>query len=457
MQAWRNQIRAFYNDRLCAILMTALVLIGYVTKTEIVFFTIMTAFVLVGGFVASDARFALMPFLITVFFVTVEHTPGVPTHSTYYASATILPFLIALFLVFFGALAVFAFRNRKRANSFSCKGIFETLALWCISLCIGGAFNAAYTASNFFYALTFPLALLIPYLFFALFVRFDREALDYFMLCLVLAGGLIVLQFFSLLWSGEIPLSENGSISKEHIMLGWAVHNSFAGLLTTLIPPCFYFAAVHKHGAVFYLVGVIEFFAVLLSQSRAATLVGGLILLFCVALSCLFGCNRRKNRQLTLLLCILLFLLAIPLWGRIQALLSNFINVGLDDNGRLELWKNGFDQFFAHPVFGAGFYDHGITAEEVLNWEINVYPYFYHNTVVQMLASAGLVGCASYLYHRYCTLRLFLVRPNLEKSFLALGILAMVLFCMLDVLFFITYPLIYYAFMLLFAQKSEEI
>ena len=143
------------------------------------------------------------------------------------------------------------------------------------------------------------------------------------------------------------------------------------------------------------------------------------------------------------------------MWDKLSGVLNNFMTRGFDDNGRLELWQNGIHQFLEHPIFGAGFYDHGITAEEVLNWEINVYPYFYHNTPIQMLGTAGIVGFAAYLYHRAYTVKLFMVRPNLKKSFLAIGVLAMVLFCMLDVLFFITYPLMYYALMLLYMEKSD--
>jgi hypothetical protein len=134
---------------------------------------------------------------------------------------------------------------------------------------------------------------------------------------------------------------------------------------------------------------------------------------------------------------------------------QNFLANGLGDNGRFEIWKTGIDQFLAHPIFGAGFYDNGITAEEILEWNLQIYPNLYHNTVIQMLGAAGIVGLAAYLWHRFCTVKLALTRPTLEKTMLALGILALVLFGMLDVLFFITYPLLYYALMLAFMEHGE--
>ena len=455
MQERLGKIRAFYNSRLYALLITTLIFVGYVTGTEVLFFAVMTVLTVGGCLIAYDFRFAIMPFLATIFFVTIEHTPGVPTHSPYYATAPILPILI----VFFGALvvgfAVFVIRNRKRANPFPKKGGFLTLLFWSLAICISGAFNPDYTLPNLAFSMTFPVTLLSTFLLFALFVRFEDGAFDHFMFCLVLAGMLIVLQFAAVLLMGKIPILENGSINKDQITLGWAVHNSFAGLLTVLIPACFYFAATHKYGWVFYAIGFLEFFAAVLTQSRAATLVGAGILLLCMIVCCFFGRNRKINRWIGLGVVVVGIIGVCFLWDQLTGILYNFMTSGFDDNGRFELWKNGIDQFLAHPIFGAGFYDHGITAQEVLNWEINVYPYFYHNTIVQMLGTAGVIGIVTYLYHRYYTLKMLLVRPNLKKSFLAIGVLAMILFCLLDVLFFITYPLMYYALMLLYMEKSD--
>ena len=91
------------------------------------------------------------------------------------------------------------------------------------------------------------------------------------------------------------------------------------------------------------------------------------------------------------------------------------------------------------------------------DWPKEVYPYLYHNTLIQLLASGGILAFGAYCYHRFCTVRLVLRRPNVRKTFLGICILALILFSLLDVLFFNTYPTIIYALMLLFMEKSEEI
>jgi len=457
MQARLDAVRAFYNSRWYALLITALIFIGYATETEVFCFLLMTVSILVACFVAHDFRFAMMPFVGTVSFVTIAHTPGAPTYSDHYGTAPILPILIVAFGSILVGFAVFVIRNRKRANPFPKRGVLLSLVILSVALCLNGAFNSAYTVQNLAFAASFPLTLIATFLLFSLFVDFKKGASEHFMFCMVLAGMLIVLQLaYVFACTDVIKFDENGNIQKWSIVLGWAVHNSFAGLLTMLIPACFYFAATHRYGWIFYGLGLVELLAVVASQSRAATLVGALIALLCMIAVCFFGKNQRINRYITLGIVAIGIAGAIFLWDKVSGLFYNLLTNGFGDNGRFEIWKSGMDQFLSHPIFGAGFYDNGITAEEVLSWNLQIYPNLYHNTLIQMLGSAGIVGLGAYLFHRFCTVRLVLTRPSLYKTMLAIGVLALVLFSLLDVLFFITYPLLYYALFLVFMERGGE-
>lgn len=452
MKTFLDRVREFYNGKLYALLVTVLVLIGHTTGWDIAFFVVMVATMLPGCAIAYDFRFAIMPFLCTVCFVTVEHTPNHPTFSDYYVQPIPLTVLIVTFGILLCGIVLFVIRNRRRAESLEQKRVFSSLVILCAALLLNGLFNPAYTVQNLLYASSFPLALLGTFLLFGLFVRAGSDAFDHFLYCLTLAGALIVVQLLLAYGMGVVQF-EDGIIRKDSVCLGWAVWNSFGGLLTMLMPACFYFAATHRYGWIFYLLGLLEFGAAVLSQSRTATLVGAAVLVCCLVLVCCFGRNRRRNRWLTLGVAVLG---GIGLWllrDKLTDVLQNFIDYGFDDNGRLERYQAGIEQFLNHPVFGAGFYDSGMTD---LSWEIRVYPDLYHNTLIQMLASAGLVGLFAYVWHRFCTVRLFFRQPNLKKAFVAVGLSAFLLFGMVDVLFFITYPLFYYVLMLLFAEKSNR-
>ena len=73
-----------------------------------------------------------------------------------------------------------------------------------------------------------------------------------------------------------------------------------------------------------------------------------------------------------------------------------------------------------------------------------------------MLASCGAVGLLAYLWHRAMTVRLVFTRRNVEKAFLGACILGLLLFGLVDVQFFKTYPTVLYAQMLVYMEMSNR-
>lgn len=452
MKTKLDSLREFYNGKLYIFLVFCLNLIGHSTGYDVFFFVLMMLTVYLGCAIAYDLRFAIAPFLSTVLFVTPEHSPNVPSYSDYYAQPlpfTVLAITFGLLIVFVG---VFAYRNRRRANeiSFSFKGVFFGMVILSVALCLNGAFNDAYSIKNLIYGISFPLILVGFYMLFALFVRFDRCALEHFLFCLLAIGLQITAQLLLLYLGGSVSFL-NGAINRDSLMLGWAVGTTFGGMQAFLMPVCFYFAATHTHGWIYYGLGLLNFLSVLLSQSRGAMLTGALALLICVISVCFVGRNKKQNRMITIGLAVIGVAVIAVFWNKLQIIVQDFLNRGFDDNGRFYLWETGIGQFLKHPIFGAGFYDSNIVQE----WIINVYPYFYHNTLLQMLASAGVLGILAYLWHRITTVIAIFRRPSVYKSFLGICLLTFLGFCLLDVIFFITYPLLFYSLILLYIEKSD--
>ena len=218
-----------------------------------------------------------------------------------------------------------------------------------------------------------------------------------------------------------------------------------------LMPACFYFAHSHRHGWIGFLLGLLEYFCIVLSQSRGALLVGTLALVLCLITLCIGGSNRRTNRILTAFIVVCGGVFFALFAEKLVILVQNFLQTGFSDNGRIEIWKIGLDNFLERPVFGCGFYDSYPNDE----WDVGVFPHLFHNTPIQLLSSAGAVGLLAYLWHRFCTLRAVFSKPNHKKMFLAIGILSLLLFSLIDVVFFLIYPTMFYSLMLLFIEKSD--
>ena len=236
------------------------------------------------------------------------------------------------------------------------------------------------------------------------------------------------------------------------MVLGWGVWTTIGGLLCLFMPSCFYFAASHRHGWLGLFAAMLHLLCILLSQSRAALLIGGALFALCMLTLCFVGKNKKQNRVLCGAILLLGLLGGLLLREKLLSLIQNFINYGFGDNGRFELWEQGWKHFTESPIFGTGFYD-SYTNEE---WTMNVVPYFYHNTIVQLLGACGAFGLAAYLLHRAQTLMLVFKGPTVYKTFLGFCVLGLLIFGMLDVLFFCIYPVMFYTLILLFIENGKE-
>lgn len=446
-----DSLRHFYNSKYYPILVALLIFLGHATGFEILFGAAVFLTVIPALMICHDLRFAILPFLCIIFTVSVkDYTPSDPGYADRYLNAPTIISIAVVLILFLVALVCFIVRNRKMANAFPKKGMFWSMLIFCAAAVLNGLFSADYTFKNILYTFALIASLLAVYALFVLFVQFDRSSFDYFMYCLVISGLLIVAELiFAFFTTVQF---ENGQIVKGSVVLGWGVWTNIGGMLSMLMPACFYFAYSHKRGWIGFLLGMVEYACIILSQSRGALLVGTLILALCLVYLCLRGENRKLNRIFTLGIAVCGVVGVILFSGKLIALVQNFMELGFADNGRFEMWSIGFENFLENPVFGSGFYDSYQTEE----WDMGAYPYLYHNTVIQLLGATGLVGTLAYAYHRFRTVQLTVTKPNYRKTFLATCILALLLFSLTDVLFFKTYPTIYYALMLLFMEQSGE-
>ncbi len=446
----RNAIRGFYNGGIYPILVAALVLIGHTTGLDVLFGVIMFASLVAGLWICDDLLFAVMPFLCTILFVTAEHSPNVPSYSDYYLQPqALVPLAISLAAIVL-SFVFFVKRNWKKRNPIKIKGIFLSIPLFCGALLTNGLFSEHYKISDLLFGGSFLLTLLLLTFLFYSFIRIEKGTARHLIYCLAVCSMLIAAELFvAYLTTVEFV---NGAPVKESVVMGWGVWTSVGGMLAFLMPTGFYFAATSRKGWVGYLMGVVSLLGILLSQSRGALLVGCGIFLLCIILLCFIGDHQKRNRIVALSFLCIGVVGVLLLWNRIAPLIQNFIAFGFADNGRFEMWRIGIKHFTEYPVFGSGFYDSYYNE----GWIKNVFPYLYHNTLVQLLASGGLVAILAYLYHRYTTFVLVFRRRNPCKIFLGIAILGLMLFCLLDVLFFHVYPVMYYSVMLVAMEISER-
>lgn len=83
---------------------------------------------------------------------------------------------------------------------------------------------------------------------------------------------------------------------------------------------------------------------------------------------------------------------------KLVELFEHYIDKGFDDSSRFRYGKNGLLNFLKAPIFGVGFYT-PIAPDWSYNIENWFFPDMYHNTIIQMIASCGVVGILAYIFH----------------------------------------------------------
>ena len=108
-------------------------------------------------------------------------------------------------------------------------------------------------------------------------------------------------------------------------------------------------------------------------------------------------------------------------------------------------------------MFGEGFYP---STDKIYEWSKQerlkaILPARWHNTVIQLLASCGVVGLLAYGNHRQHTIRLFWKKRKTPAIYIGLSLLAMLLMSLLDCHFFNIGPTLVYSIGLAFAEKTQ--
>ena len=218
-----------------------------------------------------------------------------------------------------------------------------------------------------------------------------------------------------------------------------------------LMPIYFYCVTRSKYPMFFYLGGFICYGFILLSLSRTSILFATSLLALCILFLCIYNHkNRLKIKIYSLIFLIGAICILVYYHESFLTIFNEILRVGFSDSGRLELYKYGLTKFLDHPILGAGFGNSfGINDKFIINA-----PKYYHNTIVQIFASCGIIGFIAYAYHRYQTVKLFLKTRDSYSFFTGMSILALLLTSLLDIHIFNIFPTIIYSTTLCIFEKS---
>ena len=448
----KNKAEKFYNGYLFPVCIGFIVALCHIYNL-LHLGVLLTVLLCGAGFLAcKDLRFFICPLLCLYFIISVDTLNDESLYGT--------PSLIFLTVCIFVLLACIAahfiiYRKEISLKSFKESILRNGFILISLLFVANGALSfRIYNATNFIFGILIAISFILPFFLFSINLKMEKDTADYLIWVLIVVTGVIAAEFINL-YINDVVVTERGVILKGSIILGWGVSNNIGAILAMLMPAFFYKTTKSRLSVLYFIGGITVYFLIIMTLSRAAILFATACFVCCLAFLCIY---KHKSRLIIGALTLVIFAAAFAIvayhYESIKLALHQVISAGFDDSKRLEYYKDGINKFFEHPILGAGFGNsHGVNNSFVIEA-----PQYFHNTIVQVLASCGILGFIAYAYHRFETVKLLIKNRNPLSFFIAMMIGTLLLTSLLDIHMFNIFPAFFYSVILcIFERSSREL
>ncbi len=294
------------------------------------------------------------------------------------------------------------------------------------------------------------VVLFIPYFLLCFGVKWNKVVKDYIAFSVILFGIVVALQIVFAYYSNGVIV--NNKPQNANIFSGWGVNTNMGAMVALAIPFAFYYIAKDKNVLLNSIIALLLIFANVLSLSRNSILVGSILYVVCLIIA--YKYSSKSSTKFTLILFVFILAGCFYLFNNyvFNSLGFSFSN-GFSPNGREKLFTHAIETFYSFPFLGGGFY--GINSTLLpgeLGWNA-FFPRMWHNSVLQVMATGGLVCLIAYIIHRIQTVKLVFSNLTIEKGFIALSVLALLLMSLLDCYLFQLGPMLFYSSAFAFIER----
>lgn len=432
------------------ILMTFSSLFGF----EIFIYYIIVIFAL-GILLLCDDTIPIIPLLCIGYMTfSTKNNPIDKTASFIYGSSfkiNMIIIIVILSISFITRLIIDIYRKKNLKKP----KFLLSITLLSLFLVLGGIGSDYYKGMSSIYGMLVGISFGFVYLFLHFTIDSKNLKLDYFARVFMYIGLGITIQIINMYYNAGFT---NDVFDRGLLRTGWGIYNNVGCVMCVCLPAAFYLSIKNEKNLVYSIITHIIYIALIFTQSRAGILMGTFLYIICTILLIIFSNKKQILNHLVMLFAILITigLISIINFNIIKNIFNSLFIAKFDDSSRFELYKGGWNAFKTNPIFGTGFYDYDHSYSVHFS-KTSFLPPRYHNTIVQMIASCGILGLLSYLYHRFDTLLAICKKPSLEKTFIGLCISGILLTSLLDCHFFNIGPGIHYGVLLLLLEKTIEL
>lgn len=455
-----NKFNHFLTSPRFVIAVGLLTVAGNLFGAELIVYTL---FILLGCYTALFGRdfLPLVCLVISSYIMpSIGNNPGQQSGSIFYPQNGGI-YLLCLFAVFIGCVFYRLIRDQELGGKRFLKQPRQLLPGMLIlgaGYILAGAFSGRYFEHgllNLLFALVQFLAVSLVYWLLAGTIRWEKVRPDYLAWVGITAGLTVCCQIISIYIFNQVI--RNSRILSGMIFSGWGNANNIGCMVAMMIP--FAFLLARRTGKIwqFSTVAVVMVVFVCFTCSRTSILVAVLIYFASVLPLLKDAGNRKMFFRFSAVVALVMLALVLILHNTLSTMFEELVNRGLNPRNRDHIYPEGIRVFLQNPIFGEGFYP---SSDKIDEWSTveqlkSVFPARWHNTVIQLLASCGLVGLGCYSVHRIQTIRLFWKKRNTDALFIGLSLLALLLMSLLDCHFFNIGPTLFYSAALAFAEKLE--
>ena len=466
-------INAFVASPIGVLMLAIFASLAFAFSREFEFYCFVITYAIYVGLFSDDLS-PIMPLFIFCYITpSAINNPGRSEESLFYGERGL--FLLAFVSVGASVLLLRIALDKRigyRRLFLEKRELTSGLLLLGIAFVISGLFSrhyGEYALRNIAFALIQFFAFFLLYFVLTVSTDWKRFKPSYLAAIGVLMGLIVIFELLYTYKTGEVIVK--GEIRRDNIYTGWGVYNNLGIIITMAIPFTHYFAAKGKLPALWLLISVLVLGAVFLTCSRSSILTALVVFLISLVLTFIYTRHRWQLLITTLILIGGLAVLALIYREAVAELFARVPKIAelidgeliIQDSSRLDLYRDGLDAFWNAKLFGQTFYPIEYSVYDFADLESfsSFFPPRWHNTVIQLLASAGLVGISAYAVHRIQTVKLFLARRRTEGSrlistYIALSIFALLIGSLLDCHLFNVGPVLFYSTALSVFEFGED-
>ena len=446
----------------------ALTLLAHVFALEIVLYTLVVLLAVYVSAFGEDLLPILPLFLLCYVSPSMDNNPAISKTSIFLVGNGLIYLAVILAIALMAIITRIVVDKNIRSRMFTAKRAltigFLVLGLAYVVSGIGSDKYLETFWKNILFGFLQFASLFLLYFVFSVSVEWKKVKKEYFFWAGFVMGMVVLGEILNIYLTNTVV--QNGSLVREEIRTGWGIYNNIGAMITLGIPCALYLAIHQKHGYVFIVLSVLMLAGVVMSCSRASIVVA--VLVFIVGNILLTIATPYKWNMLSLvailgigaLIGILFFSDELAkLFMRVPDIIkpSEDGGISFNDSDRFSTYRKGFKAFLKFPIFGDSFYPSGDKPWQVgtiggVEQYMAFFPPRWHNTIIQLLASCGIVGILAYAFHRIQTIILILKKRNVTTLFITLAILALLGMSLLDCHLFNIGPAFFYSIALTFIE-----